>query len=309
MILTEEEVQVVVRACRECIRQQKFPDILLPFAVLPSRRLDFDTFQSIFGQVYIRHTKKKTAEVERNMQQVAKMFDEGKSLLDIAAFYTLSPYKLAKLFVKHILNLKDSFNLDKLLNNEFPLDIPHDTSNSIDKRKRLESDLIRCCLEDSFSSQAAESLKNCVGKKFEDLLYDLMTKNNMCFETESELRLQGKPKTPDVLLTVPLAVRLNKYRGSTQSSEEAIIVHWIDSKAMFGDKETFQDQLEQLHGYVNRYGRGLVIYWHGFVETLPILSNDIAFSDCFPEDWVFPVSKEELNEIRNEEEEMLTKFI
>jgi hypothetical protein len=29
-----------------------------------------------------------------------------------------------------------------------------------------------------------------------------------CFETESELRLQGKPKTPDVLLMVPLAVRL-----------------------------------------------------------------------------------------------------
>jgi hypothetical protein len=111
-----------------------------------------------------------------------------------------------------------------------------------------------------------------------------------CFETESELRLQGKPKTPDVLLMVPLALKLpcsprqaamRKVGKGVQDSSEATeydvsIVHWIDSKgtflsfviisffactipyldmytAMFGDAATCQDQMEQLQGYVNRY--------------------------------------------------------
>lgn len=65
-----------------------------------------------------------------------------------------------------------------------------------------------------------------------------------CFETESELRLQGKPKTPDVLLMVPLALKLpcsprqaamRKVGKGVQDSSEATeydvsIVHWIDSK-------------------------------------------------------------------------------
>ena len=70
-----------------------------------------------------------------------------------------------------------------------------------------------------------------------------------CFETEAELRLQGKPKTPDVLLMVPLAVRLPNIRGTAMTdvdrkrnhdssgsldtpSEIISVVHWIDSKGM-----------------------------------------------------------------------------
>lgn len=47
------------------------------------------------------------------------------------------------------------------------------------------------------------------------------------------------------------------------------VVHWIDSKASFGDPFVHREQgLKQFQSYVNRYGPGLVIYWMGFVEEL-----------------------------------------
>ena len=48
------------------------------------------------------------------------------------------------------------------------------------------------------------------------------------------------------------------------------VVHWIDSKASFGDILVHETQgLKQFGGYVNRFGPGLVIYWMGFLEDLP----------------------------------------
>lgn len=33
--------------------------------------------------------------------------------------------------------------------------------------------------------------------------------------------------------------------------------------------------------FCSRYGKGLVIYWHGYVESLPDFSDDIVFTDRF----------------------------
>lgn len=47
------------------------------------------------------------------------------------------------------------------------------------------------------------------------------------------------------------------------------IVHWIDSKASFGDDRLHAQALEgQYRTYLNRYGSGAVIYWLGFVRDL-----------------------------------------
>ena len=55
------------------------------------------------------------------------------------------------------------------------------------------------------------------------------------FEAESAMRLRGLSKTPDVLLTIPAAVR------DTEGTWH--VVTWIDSKAMFGSGETFEAQV------------------------------------------------------------------
>jgi Protein of unknown function TPD sequence-motif len=68
------------------------------------------------------------------------------------------------------------------------------------------------------------------------------------------------------------------------------IIHWIDSKAMFGDPLTHRDNLEnQLQGYVNRFGPGLVIYWFGYVEEIRDWTPaDIMIASKLPDEWVFP---------------------
>ena len=74
--------------------------------------------------------------------------------------------------------------------------------------------------------------------------------------------------------------------------DDHFVINWIDSKAMFADMTTFEEHLEQLKGYNNRYGRGLVIYWHGFsVEVYSRLRDDmIIVRDSFPDNWVYPKS-------------------
>ena len=78
----------------------------------------------------------------------------------------------------------------------------------------------------------------------------------------------------------------------TQSQQLPFVVNWIDSKGMFADEETFNENYEQLKSYVNRYGSGMVIYWHGYVSTLSRWRDDsILVCDRFPDDWLFPTGE------------------
>lgn len=191
----------------------------------------------------------------------------GESLYDIAKEKRFSPYKLAKIYTKY--KYPNDFKLSRVLSD----------LSATELDSRIAADIIRCCLEDPSSSQIASAVKHCMGKEYEELLYDALKGHSICFETEAELRLQGKPKTPDALLLFPMGVKIG-------AEDDWHIIHWIDSKgksrwmsavanacfpvviAMFGDVVTFDEHLEQLHGYVNRYGKGLVIYWHGIVNQL-----------------------------------------
>lgn len=38
------------------------------------------------------------------------------------------------------------------------------------------------------------------------------------------------------------------------------VINWIDSKGMFADEETFEENYEQLKSYVNRYGAGYDVF-------------------------------------------------
>ena len=69
MILTEQEFVDIVTACKAYIDQNQFPDMW--DCSLPN--VDFDSFQSIFGQIYIRHTKKVSSEVEKDIHTIAKV--------------------------------------------------------------------------------------------------------------------------------------------------------------------------------------------------------------------------------------------
>lgn len=92
---------------------------------------------------------------------------------------------------------------------------------------------------------------------------------------EDQLRIKGYDKTPDFILEVPVAV-------------EGHVIHWIESKASFGDESSHRTYLQdQFWSYWNRFGPGLVIYWYGFIEELDChRERGILLKDEFPSDIV-----------------------
>ena len=56
---------------------------------------------------------------------------------------------------------------------------------------------------------------------------------------------------------------------------------------------TFKENLEQFKAYNNRYGRGLVIYWHGLSQDIynSLTDDMIIIRDRFPDKWIFPTGE------------------
>ncbi|XP_069640192.1 CDAN1-interacting nuclease 1 isoform X2 [Haliaeetus albicilla] len=114
-----------------------------------------------------------------------------------------------------------------------------------------------------------------IGHEHEVLLREMLLEKKLSFIAEDQLRAKGYDKTPDFILEVPVAV-------------EGHIIHWIESKASFGDESSHQAYLQdQFWSYWNRFGPGLVIYWYGFIEELDChRERGILLKDCFPTDIV-----------------------
>uniref|UniRef100_A0A673Z080 CDAN1-interacting nuclease 1 n=1 Tax=Salmo trutta TaxID=8032 RepID=A0A673Z080_SALTR len=95
---------------------------------------------------------------------------------------------------------------------------------------------------------------------------------------ENQLLDQGK--CTDLTILRPLCFLVSAVDGH--------IVHWIESKALFGhDHSHCTYPNKQFWIYWKRFGPGLVIYWHGFIEELDTQKDrGILLKDCFPSDIV-----------------------
>ena len=111
------------------------------------------------------------------------------------------------------------------------------------------------------------------------------------FETEANLRARGTSRTPDVLLSTPVAIPVrttatqqpyNSKSNNSDSNEVSFkwkIINWIDSKALFGDVDTHrQSVLSQAESYLHRFGPGLIVYWFGHAPRLDNLAGEIAIA-------------------------------
>lgn len=93
------------------------------------------------------------------------------------------------------------------------------------------------------------------GRWGEKLLHNWLKARNVTFMTEKDLRTEY-PKTPDTLFIEPLTIEGKK-------------VHWIESKANFGDEVEINRNLKkQLLPYLELFGPGMVVYWFGFIEDI-----------------------------------------
>ncbi|MEQ2165277.1 CDAN1-interacting nuclease 1 [Goodea atripinnis] len=105
--------------------------------------------------------------------------------------------------------------------------------------------LFQCTINDCCYGPLVDCIKHAVGQEHEVLLRDKLMERNLSFLDENQLRTMGYDKTPDIILEVPIAV-------------EGHIIHWIESKASFGDDHSHRTYLnEQFWSYWNRSATSL----------------------------------------------------
>jgi hypothetical protein len=64
-----------------------------------------------------------------------------------------------------------------------------------------------------------------------------------------------------MLVHLCLCIYIHTYiKKSLREDDRPYVINWIDSKGMFADEETFEENHEQLKSYVNRYGAEHVVY-------------------------------------------------
>eukprot|EP00887_Chlorella_sp_A99_P000819 scaffold5.g819.t1 len=135
---------------------------------------------------------------------------------------------------------------------------------------RLQRDIEACVACDGSYSPASDAGRRAAGLAYEARLAECLAAAGISYWTEDQLRLQGYHKTPDARLRVPVAVR-------------GQLVNWVDSKATFGDEHMHRQQTaEQYERYVNRFGPGLVIYWHGYLVDIASGDESVLVLDDFP---------------------------
>jgi hypothetical protein len=266
--------------------QQIPSDTLLPSKNSESK-FTFDALISLRNQLVVRKLKKESYLIDRMMHDIKnRVLTNGESLQSIAHSLSFSSYKLAKSFLEIYFNRQMTISLFM----ENP---------SIISDIYLREDILNCISEDPVCSLESTLIAECYGREYENVLVGHLKRFYLCFETEQELRSKGRSKTPDALFLIPMATITLESSSSSSSnsnnSNELSVVNWIDSKAMFADDETFLENLAQFKAYNNRYGKGLVIYWFGFSESvLEIIRREdlgLAVSSRFPDHWVFPTGE------------------
>jgi hypothetical protein len=286
MIVSLEELQRMKRLIYNCIAQGR----RISASDCRENLLDFDATTSLFGQFLLRNIKRDTKRIDsyaiyRKIMSNINTENEGSdgSLLDLSNSMNIGSYKLAKLLLENALGKGTTVSTfvesPTLIENEW-----------------LRTNLLECIAKDPLCSLECDQQKECAGREYEELLISQLKSRGLCFETEAELRSRGKPKTPDILFLIPVgmsAVKSMEFRSpASKARKQATVINWIDSKAMFADEETFLENLEQLKSYVNRYGSGMVIYWHGYVETLEQHNDETIFiADRFPDELIYPTGE------------------
>ncbi|KAL9850684.1 CDAN1-interacting nuclease 1 isoform 2-T2 [Geothlypis trichas] len=236
------------------------------------------TLLSIFSQEYQKqikrtHAKHHTAEAietyyQRYLNGVMKNA-AAPVLLDLANEVDFAPSLMARIVLERFLQEKEQAIPSKTLINSMLRD-PSQIPDGV-----LANQVYQCTVNDCCYGPLVDCIKHAIGHEHEVLLREMLLEKNLSFIAEDQLRAKGYDKTPDFILEVPVAV-------------EGHIIHWIESKASFGDESSHQAHLQdQFWSYWNRFGPGLVIYWYGFIEELDChRERGILLKDCFPTDIV-----------------------
>ncbi|XP_043371652.1 CDAN1-interacting nuclease 1 isoform X12 [Dermochelys coriacea] len=156
-------------------------------------------------------------------------------LLELANEVDFAPSLMARIVLERFLKEQEGAIPSKTLINSMLRD-PSQIPDGV-----LANQVYQCTVNDYCYGPLVDCIKHAIGHEHEVLLREMLLEKNLSFLAEEQLRAKGYDKTPDFILEVPVAV-------------EGHIIHWIESKASFGDECSHQAYLhDQFWSYWNRW--------------------------------------------------------
>ncbi|XP_060150461.1 CDAN1-interacting nuclease 1 isoform X1 [Globicephala melas] len=202
------------------------------------------TLLSIFSQEYQKHIKRTHAKhhtseaiesyYQRYLNGVGKN-GAAPVLLELANEVDYAPSLMARIILERFLQEHEEAPPSKSVINSMLRD-PSQIPDGV-----LANQVYQCIVNDCCYGPLVDCIKHAIGHEHEVLLRDLLLEKNLSFLDEDQLRAKGYDKTPDFILQVPVAV-------------EGHIIHWIESKASFGDECSHHAYLhDQFWSYWNSW--------------------------------------------------------
>lgn len=280
-----------------------------------SRELNFpiETLSSFLRNLHLIHIKKRSRLIRSLMQNdIPNEYKSGISILQLAKKYNFPPVMFARSLLEQITDLpKKSITLAlrnpeehlsaDLIHEEY-VDLEHgDIFDSFSNQKvnlkdtsctRLAKEVLEAISVDPIYGPRFDIQRNQIGVEYEILLERSLKVMGIPFENEEQLRLKGSSRTPDILFTCPVGIKVPKRHNdipvdkmNNKDTSEWKMICWVDSKALFGDVKSHRTVLQQAETYVHRYGPGLILYWFGHAPK-ELLSD--AHGDVFVAGWNLP---------------------
>lgn len=222
----------------------------------------------ILGQKTVKMVRYRYQEVHSEEERHYMKWKQGFSILDISKKIRFPPALTASFIMKNSGFSKKAANY--LFKN------PDSVQDC-----RLRRELIQALDKDYFFSPKAHALQVIKGEMGEAIIRKWLDDREISYLSEEDLRKSTTGKTPDFVLKNPFSI------GGFE-------VSWIESKALFGDEfEHKHYTKKQFKEYSELFGKGMVVYWYGYLDGLAsetYLIKDYGF---------FAEYKEEVEELLN----------
>ncbi len=200
---------------------------------------------AILSQKIVRKTKRDYHGLKKQSPRLLKQWKKGKSFLKLSRERRFSPVLISSFVLRENGATKREFY-------EY-LRHPHTIEDP-----RIKKEILEVLEEEVVYSPEAIEIQRRNGRAAEQKIEEWLDQLGVSYITEREVRELYK-KTPDFLM-----------KG--QFSLQECSIAWVESKASFGDNiQMKSDYHRQLKHYVELFGSGLVIYWHGYVNDSDVL--------------------------------------
>lgn len=284
-----------------------------------------ESLRSFLKSTHLKHVKRFAHILKKSMGRYVREYSEGVNIVSLARSINYPPCVVGRAIVEIIAKFPDRINKRKALSKTLQDPICKldqiDTTMSlgqptqlidsfsgkrvkVSNTNRITLEILAAINSDTLYGPRYDKERNMTGQEHEIMLEQVLISMKIPFETERQLRKLGTSRTPDILLSCPVALEIpnNSKKKKFSIVDPSIsmnyrynykvydynwkMICWIDSKALFGDVNTHhKNVLPQAESYVHRFGPGLIIYWFGHAP-LDTLGN--AHGDVIVIGWNLP---------------------